>query len=78
MQKELVKQIRVLHKAVQEVRSGPLNDRALMLLLQDAVKDWSTTNYGKIPLRTLKAVFEGIESMEELFLRDGIKEPNDE
>lgn len=55
---------------MKKLRSGRLSDRALFLLIQDA----SPNRGGKyaqspIPVKTIRAVFEGIESLERSFLK---------
>lgn len=55
---------------MKKLRSGRLSDRALFLLIQDAAPSVGG-KYGKsaLPVKTIKAVFEGIESLERSFLK---------
>lgn len=47
---------------VRRIRSGRLNDRALFLLIQSATA-------GSVTIRDIKAVLDGIESLEATFLK---------
>lgn len=70
-QNEVLAQIREIAAGVEKLRNGPLNDRAILLLLQDVIGyRWKRTAYSKISLKVLETVLDGIESMEEHFLRD--------
>lgn len=55
---------------MKKLRSGRLSDRALFLLIQDAAPN-KGGKYGNspLPVKTIKAVFEGIESLERSFLK---------
>lgn len=55
---------------MKKLRSGRLSDRALFLLIQDASPNLGG-KYGRspLPVKTIKAVFDGIESLERSFLK---------
>jgi hypothetical protein len=57
-----------LAAGVRKLRSGRLNDRALFLLIQDAAPTVGR-NSTKLSMRDIKAVFDGIDSLEDSFLR---------
>lgn len=56
-------EIIAMAQGIRKLRSGRLNDRALILLIQDAA---STQKLGRT---TIKAVLDGIEGLEREFLR---------
>lgn len=57
---------------IKKLRSGRLNDKALFLLIQTASP--ARNNYQKVGIYEVRAVLEGIESLESTFL----KKKNDE
>lgn len=60
-----------ISNGIKKLRSGRLNDRALFLLIQDAAPNGGggSRGYGKVGIREIKAVLEGIENLEAAFLR---------
>lgn len=66
----LAESIIAIADGVRKLRGGRLNDRALFLLLQDASPSVGG-KYGKAPLtiKEIRAVFEGIESLERIFIK---------
>lgn len=61
---------------IRKLRSGRLNDRALFLLIQDAAPNTSS-RYGRqqpLSMKDIRAVFEGIDSLEATYLRRSTKE----
>jgi hypothetical protein len=57
-----------LAAGIRKLRTGRLNDRALFLLIQDAAPTVGRNNT-KLSMRDIKAVFDGIDSLEGAFLR---------
>lgn len=58
----LATEIVAISQGIKRLRSGRLNDRALILLIQDAVS-------GTITRTTVKAVLDGLESLEKQFIK---------
>lgn len=55
---------------VKKLRSGPLNERALLLLIQHAAPTvGGRGRYTAIGVKEIKAVLDGMESLEETFLK---------
>ncbi len=52
-----------------KLRSGRLSDRALFLLIQDVAPSVGFRVKHPLSIKTIKAVFDGIESLERAFLR---------
>lgn len=53
---------------IKKLRSGRLNDKALFLLIQTA-SPARNNNYQKVGIYEVRAVLEGIESLESTFLK---------
>lgn len=66
-QKEIVAEIRRASAGIKNLRSGPLSDRALVVLIQDACG--TDKHYRKFSKQEIIQILDGIESMEKLFLR---------
>lgn len=49
-------------QGVRKLRLGRLNDKALLLLIQNATP-------GNVPQRAIKAVLDGIDNLERMYLR---------
>lgn len=66
----LASSIVAIAAGMKKLRSGRLSDRALFLLIQDASPNLGG-KFGRspIPTKTIKAVFDGIESLERSFLK---------
>ena len=66
----LAESILAISQGVKKLRAGRLTDRALLLLIQDAAPNvggkFGTT---KISMKEIRAVFEGIESLERAFIK---------
>lgn len=60
-----------ISQGMKKLRGGRLNDNALFLLIQHAAPN-IVRGYGQIPLKTIKAVFEGIASLEATYLRKAL------
>ena len=61
--------IKKLNQSVESLKDGPLTERALLILIQDATKPvGSKYNKKKVSVKTIKAVLNGISAMEEMFL----------
>ena len=57
-----------------KLRSGRLNDRALFLLIQDAAPaTGGKYNHSRVGIPAIKAVLEGIDSLDKNFLRKLVK-----
>lgn len=72
LQEEILKQMKAIERGVKQLRSGPLNDRALLLLLQDSIgcakqRRGYGNSKGKFTIADLQAVLDGMESMVERF-----------
>ena len=58
-----------LNKSVQSLLNGPLNERALLILIRDATPPIGAKyNKKKVSIKTVRAVLNGIAAMEEEFL----------
>lgn len=62
----LAEAIKTIAQGVRRLRQGPLNDRALFLLIQNAAP-------GTLSIKDIKAVFSGIDSLEAEYLRKKVK-----
>jgi hypothetical protein len=51
-----------IYEGIKKLRAGPLNDRALLLLIQHATP-------GQVTAKQIRAVLNGIESLEEQYLK---------
>lgn len=68
----IAESIVTIAEGMKKLRSGRLNDRALLLLIQHAAPNLPTNGYGntaKVGMREIKAVIEGLESLEATFLK---------
>lgn len=66
----LATSIVAISDGIRKLRAGRLNDRALLLLIQDAAPSiGGRSGYGKISIKEIKAVLEGMESLEAAFVR---------
>lgn len=57
-----------ISQGIKKLRSSRLNDKALYLLIQHAAP---TISYQKVGMFEIKAVIEGIESLEKTYLKKG-------
>lgn len=64
----IAESVKAISDGIRRLRGGPLNDKALMLLIQHAAP--SIGRYGqKIGITEIRAVIEGIESLEATYLK---------
>lgn len=66
----LAESIITIAQGIRKLRNGRLNDRALFLLIQDAAPSVGS-RYGRTPvsLKEIRAVIDGIDSLEATFIR---------
>lgn len=66
----LTESIVAISSGLKKLRSGRLTDRALYLLVQDAAPSVGG-KYGnsKLSMKEIRAVFDGVESLERTFLK---------
>jgi len=64
--------IKAISEGIRKLRSGPLNDKALLLLIQHAAPSVTRSN-SKLPMSDIRAVLDGIESLEATYLRKRVK-----
>ena len=70
----LASSIKAIAEGVRKLRSGRLNDRALFLLIQDAAPaTGGKYNHSRVGIPAIKAVLEGIDSLDKNFLRKLVK-----
>ncbi len=62
-------EIRAISQGIKKLRDGRLSERALIVLITHATP---TVGYAKVSGKTVKAVLEGMESLERVYL----KKPN--
>jgi hypothetical protein len=60
--------IKTISEGMKKLLNGPLNEKALFLLIQNAAPTFR--NGRKISLTEISTVIEGIESLEKTYLRD--------
>lgn len=65
----LAESIVAISQGIRKLRSGRLTDRALLLLIQDAAPSIS---HKPISQREIKAVLEGIDSLERMYIKKKI------
>ena len=66
----IAESIKAIAEGIRKVRNGPLNDKALLLLIQHAAPNTGGRyNQSKIGLTEIRAVIEGIESLEATYLK---------
>lgn len=61
-----------ISQGIKKLRQGPLNDEALIMLIQNAAPNVGGRRYGTstpISKKTIRAVLEGIESLETTYLK---------
>lgn len=56
-------------EGVRKLRSGRLSDNALFLLIQHAAPGVGSRGYKPLSLKTIKAVFAGIDALEATYIR---------
>lgn len=59
---ELKQEVEAINKAVETIRDNGISWQALYLLVQQAAP---TVSGKKIPIRTIRAVFDGFEALQE-------------
>lgn len=60
---KLADEIVMISDAVQKLKTSRLSDNALMLLIQDAIGSGQHTKYRKIPVKTIRAVIDGMTNL---------------
>jgi hypothetical protein len=65
----LAESIKAIAEGVRKLRAGPLNERALFLLIQHAAPTIGKYNSQKIGISDIRAVIEGMESLESVYLK---------
>lgn len=68
----LAESIKAISAGIKKLRQGPLQDDALYLMIQHAAPKQRTKSYGAktfISTRVIKAVIQGMESLEKEFLK---------
>lgn len=70
----LAESIVAISEGIRKLRQGRLNDRALFLLIQAAAPNVGG-KYSHLPIsiKEIKAVFEGIDALESMFLKKPTK-----
>lgn len=64
----LAESIRSISQGIKKLQEGPLNDKCLYLLIQNAAPS-TGRNYQKISIAEIKAVLNGIESLASTYLK---------
>jgi hypothetical protein len=62
----IAKHIISISEGIKKLLNGPLNEKALLLLIQNAAP---STSYGKIGITEIRSVIEGISSLEKTYIR---------
>lgn len=62
----LAQSIKAISDGIKKLRSGPLTDTALILLIQHASP---TVGYQKVTIKHVRAVLDGMESLERTYLK---------
>lgn len=65
----IAESIKAISDGIRRLRGGPLNDKALMLLIQHAAPSIGRYSQNKIGITEIRAVIEGIESLEATYLK---------
>ncbi len=65
----LATEIVAISAGIKKLRAGRLTDRALFLLIQHAAPTVGKYNASKVGIAEIKAVLEGMESLEATFLK---------
>lgn len=67
----LAESIVAISQGIKKLRAGPLNDRCLEILIQEAAPPVRSPGrgYGKVSMQDLRAVMQGMESLEEKFIK---------
>ena len=62
--------VKAISDGIKKLRSGPLNDKALVLLIQHSCP-YKAGRYGSgmVTAKEVRAVLEGIESLEDTYLK---------
>jgi hypothetical protein len=63
-------EIVMISDAVRKMMSTRLNEDTLLLLIQNAVGQNSSTRYKKLPLKTIKVVIEGMMALQSTHLKE--------
>ena len=65
----LASSIIAIADGVRKLRSGPLNDRALCLLIQHAAPNVGGRGYSQLSIKEIRAVFEGIDNLKTSYIK---------
>lgn len=67
----IAQSIKAIAEGVEKLRKGPLNERAIILLIQHACPSVKVGRYSGTPIsaRTVKAVLDGMEQLKREYLR---------
>jgi len=78
---ELQEQVAAISAAVSELRASGISERALLILIQQAAPALRGARYGsykKVPIRTIRAVLDGIEDLSSFLTTDNDDEESSE
>lgn len=64
----LAESIKAISSGIKKLLSGPLNEKALILLIQNAAPKFGPP-YRKLGAAEIKATLDGIESLERVYLK---------
>lgn len=66
----LAASIRSISDGIKKLRAGPLNDKAIVLLIQHAAPHvGGRSGYGQISTKEIRAVIEGMDALEATYLK---------
>lgn len=65
----LAESIKTIAEGVRKLRTGPLNEKALVLLIQHAAPSFGNYPPKKVSVSEIRAVLEGMESLERVYLK---------
>ena len=65
----LASSIVAIAEGVRKLRAGPLNDKALFLLIQHAAPNVGRHGYTPLSIKDIRATLDGIDALEETFIR---------
>ena len=68
VQEQILEQMQAISAGVKKLWEGPINDRAILLLLQDAIGNRPGT-YRQFGTKDIQAVLDGMAAMESHFLK---------
>lgn len=65
----MAENILAISQGIKKLIGGPLNEKALVLLIQNAAPSWGKYPARKVGPNEVRAVLEGIESLEATYLK---------